>query len=35
VPARVAFRQELPKSQVGKILRRALRAEESAIAFER
>ena len=30
VPVRVAFRQELPKSQVGKILRRALRAEDCA-----
>jgi acyl-CoA synthetase (AMP-forming)/AMP-acid ligase II len=30
VPVRVAFREELPKSQVGKILRRALRAEPSA-----
>lgn len=29
VPAKVAFREELPKSLVGKILRRALRAEES------
>jgi long-chain acyl-CoA synthetase len=29
VPARVEFRRELPKSQVGKILRQTLRAEES------
>jgi long-chain acyl-CoA synthetase len=29
VPTRVEFRQELPKSHVGKILRKTLREEES------
>ena len=28
VPARVAFRTELPKTMVGKVLRRALAAED-------
>jgi len=35
VPARVEFRKELPKTMVGKILRRALAAEERATAVTR
>jgi long-chain acyl-CoA synthetase len=34
VPARVAFRDDLPKSLVGKVLRRALRADAQAAAGE-
>ncbi len=35
VPARVAFRADLPKTMVGKVLRRALVAEERAAAASR
>jgi long-chain acyl-CoA synthetase len=35
VPARYEFVRELPKSQVGKVLRRELRSAEAAIAAER
>jgi long-chain acyl-CoA synthetase len=34
VPSEVEFRSELPKSMIGKILRRALREEESRKAKE-